>query len=245
MLDAPGEGMLVELRQHRRRFGDRPPDQHQRRRLRVARHQPAVGVEQAGDVLPRLERTDEQEIAERRRRRRRPDGPGRPPRPADGDPVPGHAEPRLDFAGRVGRDGDDVVGLVRMAAGQRRVAPGELGLGPLRMMQEVEVVDGRQPHAGPGGHERRLRRLDDVPWAAGQPFDRRPGPPLPERPSTAGLAAGRRRRRRRGSASARSRSFHELANRVIASRPAETRTSASASRWTYSPTPVRVTSAGR
>ena len=48
-----------------------------------------------------------------------------------------------------------------------------------------------------------------------------------------------------GTADASSRSFQELANSVIASRPPDTRTSASASRWTYSPTPVRVANAGR
>ncbi len=182
VLDASGEGIVVELRQHRRRFGDRPPDQHQRRGLRVARHQPAVGVEEAGDVLPRLERPDEEEIAEGRGRRGHPDRPGRPPWPAYGDSAPGKAEPGFDFARRVGRDGDDVVGLVRVAAGLRRIASGELGEGSLGMLEEVEVVDGRQPYSRPRRHERRQRRLDDVPWAAGQPFHRWPGPPLPERP---------------------------------------------------------------
>ena len=81
----------------------------------------------------------------------------------------------------------------------------------------------------------------------GPPASRSTGGQVPRCQSVLNSRAGNRTSATAapGTAVVRSRSFHELAKTVIASRPADTRTSASASRWTYSPTPVRVTNAGR
>ena len=90
-----------------------------------------------------------------------------------------HAEPRLHLAGGVGRDDDDVVGLLRVSLDEAAVVAAELGLGPLGVIEEIEVVDGQNARRAPGRDERRARRVDHVPGAR-QHLDRRPLGAMPE-----------------------------------------------------------------
>ena len=99
--------------------------------------------------------------------------------------------------------------------------------------------------AAPRRHQQRMRE-----WATstapGEALDRRPLQPVPGEVQHADRDPRVDDVRRRARRAARSRSFHELENsdqRLVRRR--SRRSSAAASSWTYSPTPVRCRSAGR
>ena len=145
------------------------------RSLRRDAMQPLVRVEQAADVLARLQRAEEQHVAVVRRGRARGVQSGAPGGQI-GDPIARHAELALDLAGGEPRRHEDRVGAVRVSARERRVVAADLGARPLGMREKVQIVNrdhlrGRRERAAAAdaASGRRRRRGPSSISAGGQP----------------------------------------------------------------------------
>ena len=141
------------------------------------RQQPLVRVEQTADVLSRLQRAEEEEIAVIRPAR---DAlPSRGARRADDHSRRVEAE-RVDHVarGEVRRDHDEV-GAASVVARESRVVAPDLARRALRPAKEVEVVDRHHLNGVASGQQERVRRVRDVHDAHAERLDRRPFEAVP------------------------------------------------------------------
>ena len=129
------------------------------------------------------------------------------------------------------------------AARQRRVVAPDLGAGALGVIEKVQIVDRHDLRGLPRRNQQRMRGVHDVERPAREPLDRRPVQPVPREVQEPDRHAPIDDRRRPGRRPA-SRSFQDDENRLRDSPAGAVATSARASSWTYSPTPVRCAKRG-
>ena len=155
--------------------------------------------------------------------RARPPTPSRAPRRADGDPI-ALATPSCahDFAGRVLRRDDDVIGARGVVVHQRRKVAAHFAFAALGMSEEVEVVNRDDLRGSRGGDQERRLRMHHV-GRAGQPLDRRPAQAIPRPRQRRAPECADRRSATPGSSPTRSadgRSFHDVVRIASWSSPA-------------------------
>ena len=71
-----------------------------------------------------------------------------------------------------------MVGALRVTASKTRVIAADFPLRPLRVIQEVEVMNRHDPCGAPGGYQQRVHRMRDID-RAGEGFNRRPLESMP------------------------------------------------------------------
>ena len=229
---------------------------HERRRAGLPLDEEPVGGEQHGDVLARLERAHEQQVAAKPwwPVRQGAGDPGGHARPADRNPLRGHREPALDLRLRVLRDGHHQVGaggVMRGPAWGSRGAsrpacgpggPGNRGRRPCR-----RAAPSGRAAGGASSSARRRSVARSAPRSAASP--RGSTPRRGAGPGRAGRRRWRRstRARRRATAGRATRNSRASARRrAAAGSPSALRFNRLSASWcTHSPTPVRSRRAGR
>ena len=141
------------------------------------RHQPFVRCEQAANVLPRFERAEKQDVPIRWRRR--PRRPVRCARGTDRDAFGGDAELPLHFDRGEPRGHDDPRRAVRVIAHEIGIIPPDFRTGPLRMREEIEIVNRNHLGGVARRQEQRMQGVGDVEIEARELLDPRPAEAVP------------------------------------------------------------------
>jgi hypothetical protein len=67
-----------------------------------------------------------------------------------------------------------------MRSRELRIVPADLTRGALRVIEEIEIVNGDEPDGMPGGEQQRVQRLRNID-VTGKGFDRGPLRPMPQK----------------------------------------------------------------
>ena len=143
-----------------------------------SRRQPLVRVEQAADVLARLERAEEQHVARRGRPLAR--RPVRRAGRADRDPIGAARRSCRSTSPAVNCETTMIaIGPVRVRARQRRVVAADLGAGALGMREEIQIVNRDDLRRVARRQQQRMQRVRDVERPPRERFGRRPVEAVP------------------------------------------------------------------